>query len=74
VSSKYGAAGGRREEKSKQKGGCREAYRQKGRRERACGTPGLAPAGEGEVKKEAKEKKVRKRKKEREKEKRCEEV
>ena len=62
VSSKYEAAGGRREEKSNQKGGCREAYRQKGRRERACGTPGLAPAG-GEVKKEAKEKKVRKRKK-----------
>lgn len=34
--SKYGAAGGRKVGKSKEKGGCREAYRQKGRRERAC--------------------------------------
>jgi len=36
VLSKYGAAGGRKVGKSKEKGGCREAYRQKGRRERAC--------------------------------------
>jgi len=63
VLSKCGAAGERRVEKSKQKGGCREAYRQKGRRDRACGTPGLAPAGEGEVKKEGKRKESKKKKK-----------